>query len=966
MSGPSLGELNITVNAGDSEAKVRSLNSSLDQLARKERERAGAAYADRFQTDAQAQAMGRAETRAYELAKAMEAGGTATGVHGLQLGRLNMELGTAIGRFTGLNTAATRLTGQIGGAVTGYGAMIAILGGVTAGLEVWKVWHEEESKAREEQDKLTESLDKWYKKQKEGAAGEFPAQIEAMTAKVKELHKSLDDMMAGKFFAAVDAVGAGGSKLNAWLRILTAGDATAIATQASVEIAKAAAVKAKGIKDGQAAIDAAAKEAADRFDKAAKEARGKALSAEIALFQAGLAGPNGVAKMQDEITKYAQMAAQFAAAGDVSHAIEYAEAAKKLTDALKPLNDAIKANWEAMKTNALQVMREEAIAIVTKTEATEKQTKAITDNVVAMQKQLAERFKQQSQTAAQITAADDAAKRKQEQYDLQMRQDWIRGIDSIITHGLTSFSNFFDSVLQMFRKMLADMEKAGKGDSIGAKLLGLGSAAIGGGLAGYQIGQSSGSGAAGFLGGAASGALAGSAFGVPGAIVGGLAGAAGGLMGASKAQNDAAEQLRLAALALQAQAGAFINASRSGNSVVDALGANDATVAGLLKAGGFNPSSGRTAHAKYTGADIEAAGARNAQRIADDFWSGIAASLNALDGPQGDYLNQIRDIEKQYEANRTAALALNATQAQLAEIEDLRTGNLKKLADAMQLATQRDFDDLNVRHLKATGQGSAADDAAFRNAQLREYQDAKAAGKDPLYLALLTQTQVEEAMFRAEQIANDKMAAQYDTQIQTAQDALAVNQQQLQAQLQTIQETQRVVDTLAEFSRGLKLNSQLTTLSPTQQLVEARKQFDAIAAQALTGNRDAAGNLPSAANAYLTASRGVNASGLGYVADFQRVQSAVERTQNLFGAQLSAEQQFANSLRTQSDLLSRQIALLQDAKNQRTAMIDAIRQGISVSADGSVQVIAGQDRMRNELVAAISSLADAIAVRDNR
>lgn len=142
-------------------------------------------------------------------------------------------------------------------------------------------------------------------------------------------------------------------------------------------------------------------------------------------------------------------------------------------------------------------------------------------------------------------------------YVAEMRREWMRGIDAITAHGLGSFRSFFEETLQMFTRMISRMEKAGKDSGLGYQLLGVGSAAIGGGLAGYQVGQSSGSAVTGALGGAASGAIAGAAYGPWGAAIGGLAGLTGGLLGAASAANKLTHDLAQTFVALQKTASDF-------------------------------------------------------------------------------------------------------------------------------------------------------------------------------------------------------------------------------------------------------------------------------------------------------------------------------------------------------------------------------------------------------------------------
>jgi hypothetical protein len=795
--GPTLGELNITVNAGDSEARVRSLSSSLDQLARKERERTAAAYADRFQTDAQARSMGLAEIEARRLDAAMSAANKselaaaeAAAHHSLSLGRVEKSLERVIVEATGANEQVALLSAAFGHLEFGAIAMIGALAGGFAAVKIFEAWHEGAEKAREEQDKLTESLTKWYDKQKEGAAGELPKQIDAMTKKVKELREEMDKLTEGKFLAGAGAVGTGGSKAAAWLRIFSAGDATQMASQFVAEVAKGVAKTATAITEGGDAITAATKEAAKKIEAAAKEAREKALADEIAFFKTGFAGPETIATMQTQVTEYSRMAAQFAAAGDVAHAIEYAKAAKELTDALDPLRKAEQALWEARKTHALQDMRNEAMAIVAKAEATDKETKSITDNVVAMQKQLAERFKQQSGSGRSQADADRQAAENAAKYAQQMRDDWIKGIDGIITHGLTSFSSFFESVLSMFRKMLADMEKAGKGNEIGAKLLGLGSAAIGGGLAGYQIGHSTGSAVTGALGGAASGALAGSAFGPVGTAVGAVAGFVGGIIGAGQAAKEAAKHMAelQASLALNI---ASIKASLSGDVLGQAIAKVKADFDALRKQtedaySGGGAGSEQVRNRNTILAQLNALEAQRIQQLRDEAAlvlkqlnenveiqilrnNGLTDEADAMEkaidqerrftelrkqGISEDTIARLRESEATRDAAEKARKEADAAAVAAAQAIEDAAKAAQDAADAAQKAFEqaRATQDLDVELLKAQGRTTEAADLEFQQQQQRRLEDAKKLyGDDSDFVSKLQQLQ---------QIQRDQRAVQ--------------------------------------------------------------------------------------------------------------------------------------------------------------------------------------------------------------
>ena len=67
-----------------------------------------------------------------ESTKSHESAGLAAGMHGLQLGRLRMELGTLLGRLSGTNTALDRMGGAIASMAVGDPMIIGVLAGLAA------------------------------------------------------------------------------------------------------------------------------------------------------------------------------------------------------------------------------------------------------------------------------------------------------------------------------------------------------------------------------------------------------------------------------------------------------------------------------------------------------------------------------------------------------------------------------------------------------------------------------------------------------------------------------------------------------------------------------------------------------------------------------------------------------------------------------------------------------------------
>jgi len=115
------------------------------------------------------------------------------------------------------------------------------------------------------------------------------------------------------------------------------------------------------------------------------------------------------------------------------------------------------------------------------------------------------------------------------------------------------------------------------------------------------------------------------------------------------------------------------------------------------------------------------------------------------------------------------------------------------------------------------------------------------------------------------------------------------------------------------------LTGDLTTLSPFQQLQASRGQFEALAGQAARGDATAAMGLPGAARTFLDASRGYNASGVGYAADFGMVQAVLASVETRFAGQLTVEERMLTALQTQVAQMSEQIGVLETTKSELEA-----------------------------------------------
>lgn len=186
---------------------------------------------------------------------------------------------------------------------------------------------------------------------------------------------------------------------------------------------------------------------------------------------------------------------------------------------------------------------------------------------------------------------------------------------------------------------------------------------------------------------------------------------------------------------------------------------------------------------------------------------------------------------------------------------------------------------------------AAAEAERVRTIQSLQAQIARAQGNDALA------TQIERQLLIAD--ITDKQTLQLYKQLFAAEDAALA----MEKLTDNIGDLRNVMESLQEFRDRLVLGP-LSPLSPIQQLAEARRQFETMAALALAGDRTAAASLSGSGTSFLEASRGVNASSFGYVADFQRVQAIIEQVQGRFAGELSLEEQSLNELKSQTKTLA--------------------------------------------------------------
>lgn len=290
-------------------------------------------------------------------------------------------------------------------------------------------------------------------------------------------------------------------------------------------------------------------------------------------------------------------------------------------------------------------------------------------------------------------------------------------------------------------------------------------------------------------------------------------------------------------------------------------------------------------------------------RIASDFWRDIAEQVNATLGPQGEYLNQQNAIIRKYQEQIDTAQALGATQEDLARIEELRTRQLAALNNELEKAASSA---LMQRFHSLTG-GSAPSQSATKPF-LGESEYLR-----PLYDDFEKYLNAIEATKKAAE------ESAYWDQIQASIAQLQLEKLTETARLQedTVSGLRQTYEALKRYSDSLNLSG-LSPLSPVQRLAEARNQYNVIRSLAAGGDKSALASLPDAANAFLTESRNVNASGGRYQADFNGVRSFIADITAQYGEQLTTQEKILKELQVQTQLSVRSL------DTQKTALVQQL------------------------------------------
>lgn len=396
------------------------------------------------------------------------------------------------------------------------------------------------------------------------------------------------------------------------------------------------------------------------------------------------------------------------------------------------------------------------------------------------------------------------------------------GFNEVVENGLAGFENMADGILDIFTKLASEIAGAMVADALGLDDL-LETLSEGGQISrGQQIAAGVGLGAVGggFVADITGGGSTGGKIG--GAIGGGIGTAIGGPVGGF----------------VGSAIGGFVGGLFGGGPSEEDIAAFEDSLDRVLLAlqpQGFKAAADQVALA--TADILRDFGEVFDFNVAKDFEKATGTELGDLTGA-----NAVREIE-QFQATFSRT---SDEFKQLGKIAEIAREQIKALRKEQAIAN-RDFEaNLRVREFTLVGQDEEAKSAALVNAKERELDAAQ---------ELLDAGTITEDQFR-------RLAAVLD-------------QEMVEALMNVENSVSGLLVTLRDFKDSLLLGD-TSTLSPVQKLEEARRQFEETRAAALGGDAEAAARLPEVSQTLLNLSQQVNASGAGFVQDFERVQSSVD------------------------------------------------------------------------------------------
>ncbi|HEY9466359.1 MAG TPA: hypothetical protein VIR54_24855, partial [Vicinamibacterales bacterium] len=333
--------------------------------------------------------------------------------------------------------------------------------------------------------------------------------------------------------------------------------------------------------------------------------------------------------------------------------------------------------------------------------------------------------------------------------------------------------------------------------------------------------------------------------------------------------------------------GGAVSGAATGFAIAGPLGAAVGGLAGL--AGGIL-GAGKAA-------EQAAAQMRQLRESLDASLTAVRVKLGDISDEQG----QIEATHIQFQQLRDQLLATKPTMSDyergLADINDLEARRIQQIKDEAKAVN-----DANNARIQQMVEESARETAALR------LQEALAAFQE-----FSDQQQASLQLLAASRAAAQRDAENYaQQQLDATQKLLSVAEDQLSTQKDLVDGLQRTVDALRNYQDSLKLDNNLSPLTPEDRYLEAKRQYDVVAAQAAAGDQNAAQKLPDYANAFLQESRSMFASSDRYVQDYKQVQAFIGTLTVQYDDQLSVAKDQLDVLVRQADTLTALVGIQQE------------------------------------------------------
>jgi hypothetical protein len=276
----------------------------------------------------------------------------------------------------------------------------------------------------------------------------------------------------------------------------------------------------------------------------------------------------------------------------------------------------------------------------------------------------------------------------------------------------------------------------------------------------------------------------------------------------------------------------------------------------------------------------------------------------------------LQAVNDNFDSMATTMKGLAYTAGDLNRLEGLRNDTLKKTKDAIYQTSVDAF-------LQETNPAALQFGATYKSYQnsVKEFQSV---GLDTTFLDRTFQIQQEKLL---QQIVKDGFA------------------DRIQKLTDEQESASRLVDTYTSLSKslgdailGLRL-SDTAPLTLDQRVSEARSNFNLVAAKAALGDTDAASQLSSLGNQFLSLSRQQNASTDAFVTDFQSVEAALQKAKETADRQLSIQSQIAQSAKDQIAAIGASTAAIVDALKTTAKTASIINPSVAVSANNANETL---------------------------